>query len=92
MIYRELNPDILSSLSVLSFSDVIYVFPNFFLGLFSTLDVLHNFKVRFFYFPWRYFEPVGIPLNAMYYFYKSIDRLTHYYHIVINICDEEANK
>ena len=48
MIYRELNPDILSSFSGFSLSDSIYVFPKFYLGVLSTLDIIQNFQVRLF--------------------------------------------
>ena len=77
MSHVELNHHALSAFSRLSLSDGIYVFPNFYLGIFSTLEILQKFQVGFFTFSWFYSELVGISSNYMYYFHQSIGCLTH---------------
>ena len=86
MSYREFDPN------VLSFYDGIYVFLNFCLWVFSTLDVLHSFQVRLFAFTWRYFDLVKISFNAMYYFHQRISCLNHCDCIVIVDRDGYGNK
>ena len=92
MIYGKLNPDMLSSFYALSLSDGIYVFTNFCLGVFSTLDVFKDLLVRLFCFSWKYFYLVGIYFNAMYYFHPHIDCLTHCDCGVIILCNGYGNK
>ena len=48
MSYRELNYNILSTFYRFSLFDGINLFPNFRLGVFSTLDILQNFLVSLF--------------------------------------------
>ena len=54
MSYWEWNSNIFFALSVLSLYDRIYIFSNFFLRLFPIRDILQNFQVRLFSFPWCY--------------------------------------
>ena len=86
MSYVEFNTEILSTFSRFYLSDNIYLFTNFFLGIFSTLDILQNFQIRLFTFLWCYFDLVRISFNVMYYFNQRIDRLTHCDYIVIALC------
>ena len=88
MRYRDLNPHILSTFSRLSLSDNIYIFPNFYLGVFSSLYILQKLQVRLFAFTWCYFDLSGISFNTMYYFHRRIDRLAHCNFVVI-IPDDE---
>ena len=92
MSYWELNANILSTFSGLSLLYGIYVFTNFCLGVFSTLDILQNLQVRLFAFLWWYFDLVGIYFNVMYYFHQCIDPLTHRDCIVTILRDGYGNK
>ena len=92
MSYRELNPNIFFTLSVLYLSDGTYVSPKFCLRVFPILDIPHNFHVRLFAFPWWYFELVGIYVNSMYYFNQRVGRLTHCYWFVVILCYVYSNK
>ena len=89
MSYWEFNPSILCAFSGLFFSDGIYVFTNFCLGVFPTLDITQKFHIMLIAFMRCYFDFVGISFNNMDYFNQWIDHLpicTTHKSLVSTIC------